>query len=74
MTLLEILVRDWSVWNGGQRAFQDIEGDVIASDGYCFQTVCWKAEIACDRAIAVVTKAKWTARRAAVQKGQTNDQ
>lgn len=71
MTLLEILARDWTYWRGGQRAFQDADGDLIASDGYCFQTVCGHAEIAADRETAVVTKSKWVAQRAAAHKSQT---
>lgn len=70
MTLLEILARDWSCWRGGQRIYQDADGDLIASDGYCFQTVCGHAEISSDRETAVVTERKWATQRAQAQKGQ----
>lgn len=65
MTLLEILARDWSHWHGAQRCYQDDEGDLIASDGYIFRTVCGRAEIASDRATAVVTERQWHEARAA---------
>ena len=63
-TLLEILARDWSVWIGRQRVYQAADGAVIASEGYCLQYVVGEAEIASDRATAVVTEPKWAARRA----------
>lgn len=74
MRLIEILVRDWSTWIGGQRAYQDSDGDLIASDGYCFRNVVGNAEIASDRATAIVTELRWreakAAQRAQAQKGQ----
>lgn len=73
MRLIEILVRDWSTWIGGQRAYQDSDGDIIASDGYCFRNVVGNAEIASDRATAIVTELRWREakeiQRAKTQKG-----
>ena len=74
MRLIEILVRDWPIWIGGQRVYQDTDGDLIASDGYCFRHFCGHAEIATDRATAIVTELRWReakeAQRAQAQKGQ----
>lgn len=74
MTLLEILVRDWQKWVGGSRAYQDEDGDLIASEGYCFRYVIGNAEIASDRTTAIVTELRWcearAAQRAQAQKGQ----
>ena len=74
MTLLEILVRDWPMWIGGSRAYQDEDGDLIASDGYCLRHVCDHAEFASDRATAIVTELRWreakAAHRAKTQKDQ----
>lgn len=64
MTLLEILVRDWPKWIGESRVYQDVDGDLVASNGYCIRHVCGHAEIASDRATAIVTKQKWEAQRA----------
>lgn len=64
MTLLEILVRDWTYWKGGHRAYQEANGVLIASNGYCFRTARGHAEIAIDRATAIVTEQKWEAQRA----------
>lgn len=61
MTLLEILVQAWSVWRGGSRCYQDADGHVISSEGYCFRYDRGRMEIASDRATAVVTEAKWRA-------------
>lgn len=63
MTLLEILARDWTVWRGGSRCYQDADGHVIASEGYCFRSDCGQMELASDRATAVVTEWKWRAAR-----------
>ena len=73
MTLLEILVRDWPVWIGGSRTYQDEDGDLIASDGYCFRHVCGQAEIATDRATAVVTERKWSTQRNAINAASQSD-
>lgn len=60
MTLLEIMVRDWPSWPGDfqgylfQRVYQDVDGDLIGSNGYSFREVLGHAEIASDRATAVV--------------------
>lgn len=64
MTLLDILARDWTEWDGGMRVYQDKYGDLISSSGYSFRHVCGYAEIASDRATAVVTPEKWAAKRA----------
>ncbi|MGE8446732.1 MAG: pilus assembly FimT family protein [Comamonas sp.] len=64
MTLLEILARAWTEWKGGMRVYQDTDGDLVASNGYGFRHVCGHAEIASDRATAIVTAEKWAAQRA----------
>lgn len=64
MTLLEILVRDWPRWIGGNRAYQDEDGDLIACVNYGAKWVAGSAEIASDRPTAIVTEAKWRAARA----------
>ncbi|WP_159918027.1 hypothetical protein [Pantoea sp. 18069] len=69
--LVEILARDWPLWKGGQRVYQDTDGRLIASDGYCFRTDLGVAETASDRETAVITKPKWAAERAAAQQGTT---
>lgn len=70
MTLLQILARDWPLWQAGQRVYQDADGHLISSDGYCFRSDLGRTEMASDRETAVVTKAKWAAERAqADQKG-----
>ena len=61
MTLLEILVRDWPRWIGGNRVYQDEDGDLIACVNYGTKWVAGSAEIASDRATAIVTPAKWRA-------------
>ena len=66
MTLLEILARDWTHWPDANRAYQEANGSLIASNGYCFQHACGHAEIASDRATAIVTKQKWADYRAAM--------
>ena len=71
MTLLEILARDWPVWIGDSRAYQDEDGDVIASQGYYLREVVDHVEIASDRATAVVTEPKWAAFRASQPKEPT---
>ena len=71
MTLLEIMVRDWPSWPGDfqgylfQRAYQDVDGDLIGSNGYSFREVLGHAEIASDRATAVVTEHQWRATQGA---------
>jgi hypothetical protein len=70
MTLLEILARDWTYWKGGQRAYQEANGVLIASEGYCFRTVRGHAELASDRETAVVTESKWAAQIAQQREGQ----
>lgn len=75
MTLLEIMVRDWPSWpvdDWGllyQRVYQDTDGDLIGSDGYSFRDVIGHAEIANDRATAVVTERQWAAQRAQQEGG-----
>ena len=65
MTLLEILVRDWTDWPEYQRVYQDADGDLIGSNGYSFREVLGHAEIASDRATAVVTEHQWRSARGA---------
>lgn len=69
MTLLDILVREWTEWEGGMRVYQDAKGYLISSDGYSFREVCGHAEIASDRATAIVTPKKW-ADQFAMRKGR----
>ncbi|UBB18325.1 hypothetical protein [Comamonas odontotermitis] len=71
MTLLEILARDWPYWKGKSRAYQDKDGDLIASNGYCFRHVCGHAEIASDRATAIVTEQKWATKRAQMRRAKS---
>lgn len=63
MSLLQILARDWPIWVGGSRVYQDEAGDLIACENYGSMWVAGSAEIASDRATAIVTKAKWSAAR-----------
>ncbi|MDR2331897.1 MAG: hypothetical protein LBE61_00275 [Burkholderiaceae bacterium] len=73
MTLLEIMVRYWQSWpvdDWGflhQRVYQDADGDLIGSSGYSLRDVIGHAEIASDRATAVVTMRQWAAQRAQEQ-------
>lgn len=62
-TLLDILARDWVIWPGGSRVYQDKNGDIISSDGYDWRHTVCRAEIARDRATAVVTESKWRSAR-----------
>lgn len=63
MSLLEILVRDWPQWLGGNRVYQDEDGDLIACENYGSKWVAGRAELASDRTTAIITKAKWSAAR-----------
>ena len=63
MTLLEILARDWSRWLGGNRVYQDTDGDLIACENYGSKWVAGSADIASDRVTAIITEAKWRAAR-----------
>lgn len=69
MTLLEILVRDWPKWIDGSRTYQDEDGDLIASEGYCFRDVVGNAEIAIDPTTAIVTELRWREAQA-IQRAQ----
>ena len=61
MTLLEILASRWSAWPAFQRVYQEETGYLIGSNGYSFREVLGHAEIASDRATAVVTEHQWRA-------------
>ena len=58
MSLLEILARDWPQWLGGNRVYQDADGDLIACENYGSKWVAGRAELASDRATAIVTPAR----------------
>lgn len=63
MSLLEILARDWPQWLGGNRVYQAEDGDLIACENYGSKWVAGRSELASDRATAIVTEAKWRAKR-----------